>query len=397
MLRSSVFVVVLVAACSGKHEAGPAPTPPSAPVPKAAADAAPAQAAPEAKAPDAAPAEIPPPPGEFDAQGALLFRVAACGGDTALPARLDAATVDAHCTALAKVTGEYREKWLDKALPFLAGIVPAGLPDHVVYPFGGSDLVTALATFPTAREITIISLEPAGDVRVVDKLAGDELKASLKENRDHLLFLYRSAFHRTEDLKEMTESGLPGHLVGTMVGLQILGYAPVTLRYFTLNDDGTPAYQKTVAANVEITFRAPGQPLKTYRHMAANLGNGPLKKNTGLLAYLAARAPYTAMTKASSFLLWNPNFTVIRDLLLSQMAWMISDATAPLPSAAGKKGFEQVPFGTFDGAEIAFTDLAHVEEMIELWKESEKRECPIRYGYSDIKRRAHLLVTRKKP
>ena len=33
------------------------------------------------------------------------------------------------------------------------------LPKKVLYPFGGSDLISALAVFPDAEEITIISLE----------------------------------------------------------------------------------------------------------------------------------------------------------------------------------------------------------------------------------------------
>jgi hypothetical protein len=393
-MRRILAFTLVAAACGGDKESAPAPAP--------AADAR-APVAPPADAtvvvdaaPAAEPAEPPPTPGEFDAQAKVFFRIAACGGDAPLPAHAPAAIVDAHCAALDKVIAEYREKWVDKALPFLAEIVPDDLPDQIIYPFGGTDLVTALATFPDAREITIISLEEAGDIRLVDKTKGDDLEESLKQNRDHVQFLYRSAFHRTEDLKEMTTSGLPGHLFGTFVGLKVLGYEPVTMRYFEIKEDGSLEYVTRNFTNMELTFRKPGGKLQTYRHIATNLANAPLKKNVGLKAYMTSRAPFTAMTKASSFLLWNPNFVVIRDLLLDNMVWMISDATAPLPSIAKKKGFEQIPYGTFTGAEPAFEDLKHVEEMIELWEKSEKRECPIRYGYSDIKRRPHLLITRKK-
>ena len=43
-----------------------------------------------------------------------------------------------------------------------------------------------------------------------------------------------------------------------------------------------------------------------------------------------------------------------------------------------------------------FANLEHVVQRVELWMKSEKRPCPIRYGYSDIKRRPNLLITRKK-
>jgi hypothetical protein len=312
-LRSVLVCVALltVAACGDKEEPAAAPVP----APEKEKDAAPpAVAADAAEVPDAAPTTdaapaVAPPAekGEFDQQGKDLYRVAACGGadaGAALPARIPAKLVETHCAAFEKIVAEYKAKWLDKAVPFLASIVPADLPDRVLYPFGGSDLITALATFPEMREITIISLEKSGDVRAIDRLKAEDLARSLKENRDHLTFLLRSAFHKTVDLKAMSENGLPGELVDDMVALRVHGREPVTVRYFKIKPDGSLDYVTNSFNNVEITFRKPGGPVQTYRHVSADLSNGGLAKNVGLMAYMKARAPFTAMTKASSFLLW---------------------------------------------------------------------------------------------
>jgi hypothetical protein len=400
----------LLAACGEKEqEQSPPPsdraaTPPPAPAeppakppePAAAPDAAAAAPAP-APAPSAEATPDPPAAkGEFDQQAKELFRVVACGGSDPVPERIPAKLVDSHCAAFEKIIAEYQSKWLDKARPFLAEVVPADLPDRVLYPFGGSDLITALATFPEAREITIISLEKSGDVRAIEKLKTEDLARSLKENRDHLTFLLRSAFHKTVDLKAMSENGLPGELVDDMVALRVHGRAPLTMRYFKIKEDGSLEYVADHVANVEISFQKPGGAVQTYRHVSADLSDGGLKHNPGLMAYMKARAPFTAMTKASSFLLWEPYFSTIRNFLLENMVWMISDATGPLPEHAKKAGFEQVPYGDFTGPEPAFPNLKHKEEMMELWAKSEKRPCPIRYGYSDAKRRPHLLITRKK-
>ncbi len=392
-LLRSLYLAFALVSCGDKDEptaAKPAVPDEPAPDPEPVADAQ----APTDAEPAAAPTG-PDPVGEYDAQAKLLFRVAACGGTAELPARIPAKLVETHCAAFEKIVTEYKTKWLDKAVPFLATVVPPGLPDRVIYPFGGSDLITALATFPDAREITIISLEKSGDVRAIDRLKAEDLGTSLKENRDHLTFLLRSAFHKTVDLKAMSENGLPGELVDDMVALRVHGLEPVSLRYYKLADDGTIEYTPKSFTNVELTFRKPGGPLRTYRHVSADLSNGGLKKNVALMAYLKARAPFAAMTKASSFLLWESYFSTIRDFLLENMVFMISDATAPLPKDAQKAGFEQIPYGVFEGAEPAFENL-DASAMVELWKKSEKRESPIRYGYSDIKRRPHLLITRKK-
>ncbi|HEX4474405.1 MAG TPA: hypothetical protein VH142_04960, partial [Polyangiaceae bacterium] len=103
-------------------------------------------------------------PGEdFIESGRELFRVAACGGTSDVPAKLDRWLVDNHCTLLTRMYEAYKARWLAKAEPFLSGVRPSGLPTTVVYPFGGGDLVTALAVFPDATDFTTISLEPAGD------------------------------------------------------------------------------------------------------------------------------------------------------------------------------------------------------------------------------------------
>jgi len=107
---------------------------------------------------------------DFVADARTLLRVAACGGDDMVPARFEAGAVDAHCKMLVREYDRYRARWLDVAEPFLQSIVPRGLPPVVVYPFGGGDLLTALATFPDATEFLTMSLEAPGDVRAVETL-----------------------------------------------------------------------------------------------------------------------------------------------------------------------------------------------------------------------------------
>ena len=89
---------------------------------------------------------------DFIDQARVLFRVAACGPTGEIPARFDAAVVGKHCSELEQAYDEYRKSWVDLAKPFLANLRPKDLPSAVVYPFGGGDVVTALATFPDAKE-----------------------------------------------------------------------------------------------------------------------------------------------------------------------------------------------------------------------------------------------------
>src|SRR5262245_34164489 len=101
---------------------------------------------------------------DFIAEAKVIYRVVACGGTTeAAPSNLDAKTVDAHCTQMAKMYDSIKGHYFEPASAFFAPLRPKDLPTTVVYPFGGGDLLGALVTYPDARDITTISLEHAGD------------------------------------------------------------------------------------------------------------------------------------------------------------------------------------------------------------------------------------------
>ena len=95
---------------------------------------------------------------DFTPEAKLLWRIAACGGSDALPEGVDAKMVDRHCKDLEAAITKYKTRWVDKAVPVLSTVVPADVPKTVVYPFGGGDLLTALATYPNATELTTMSL-----------------------------------------------------------------------------------------------------------------------------------------------------------------------------------------------------------------------------------------------
>jgi hypothetical protein len=338
---------------------------------------------------------------DFATQVAALYRVAACGGEAALPEAIDAKVVDAHCKELRAFYTRHTDRWIAKARPVLAKIVPAGLPDKIVYPFGGGDLMTALATFPDATEITTISLETAGDVRTIDTIKKATLKETLDTNRENLRRLMAVAHSKTTNLQLVARDDLPGQLIFSLAALALYGFEPVSLRYFRINADGTLHYLTQAEldfTNVEIEYRQAGDakaPIRTFRHIAFNLDDDHMGKDGALLAHLGAKGKITAMTKAASFLLWREDFSKIRDYLLANMEWMISDATGILPSAAKAAGFEQETWGKFLGPFLEGIRKKKSNEMLRLWRDGPYQALDFRYGYPDNASNAHLMVTRR--
>jgi hypothetical protein len=359
---------------------------------------------------------------DFIAEARLLSRLVACAGDAEMPAGWPSAVLKRHCALLREQRAKYQARWIERTRPFLARVVPADLPKSVVYPFGGGDLVTALATFPNADEFTTISLELAGDVRGVPSLTPKQLRASLDSTLENLRCLFAVSHSKTTNLKAGSHSSLPGEIAFALVAFSVFDYEPVSLRYFRLDAQGKLAYWKAselgavgvpVAkdagpnpfTNVEITFRARQDvkdgakdgakaPLRIYRHIAANLDDAHFLGNRPLALHLAGKGQVAALIKAASYLLWFDTFSHIRSYLLDHAAWMLSDSTGIQPSLARAAGFEQECYGLFHGPFLAKN--SHIKsEFLTLWQASPRRMLPFYFGYPDIDGHGHMMVTRR--
>jgi hypothetical protein len=316
-----------------------------------------------------------------------------------------------HCKQMAMLERWWRKRWLSRAQPFLEKVVPGDLPSRIVYPFGGGDLLTALVTFPRASEITTLSLEPAGDVRAIDSVEPDDLDEGLADVRVLTSKLFAVAHSKTSVMRQMSKAKFPGELALTLIALTLNDLEPVSVRYFrvgaggeltylTAEDLATAAGAASVAeraepfANIEIAFRARGGAGETrlFRHISANLDDIHLSADPAVLRHLESKGQVTAITKAASYLLWWRGFSEIRGYLLGHMVWMISDSTGIPPEHAGAAGFEQIPYGQFEGPFLKAAQKPS-EAFQRLWASSVE-PISFRFGYPDVAGNSHLLITR---
>ena len=363
---------------------------------------------------------------DFIAEAKVIYRVVACGNPSeAPPANLDAKVIEAHCAQIAKMYESIKGHYFEPASAFFAPLRPKDLPTTVVYPFGGGDLLGALTTYPDARDITTISLEHAGDPTRMPRLVKKaQLKQALTDFRSSVSGLLQLHDSTSENMRKLEVGGIPGQLSMHMTGMTAHGFEPVSLKFFTLNDDGTihyltqteidalapkkakkkrPSWVDTdfseAYSHMELTFRKAGDPkapLVTHRHFAWNLGDKGFKGST-LEKHLTAKGKIAAMTKAASYLIWNSGFFGIRDYLLANMTWMVSDSTGIEPKAAKKAGFVQTTYGTYKGAFLEEAAPGVNDQMLEMWEKQPRRKLPFRYGYPDNEKHVHLMITAPAP
>lgn len=359
---------------------------------------------------------------DFIEDAKLLMRVVACAGDTPLPTSVDSKVVEAHCRLLQPAIDKYRKVYVDGAKGFLAELRPAGLPATVVYPFGGGDLVSALTAYPDASDIITISLELAGDPTRVGKLNRTKLEHSLMVIRQQLLALIEvESFSRSTRLSSLQRSDIPALLSFFLVGLAVHDYEPLSLKFFRLDKDGERNYLNSdeiaaikknakslksswlspdfseAFANSELAFRKRGMsdaPTMVHRHIAANIGDNALKNDPIVLTYLNRQGRVSAIIKAASYLLWQNDFSIIRDYLLTHVDFMISDSSGIPPSFAKSAGYFQETYGDFSRAYLPTASVEISKEFEKLWKSQPRRDLPFRFGYPDNRGRNNLLITK---
>jgi hypothetical protein len=357
---------------------------------------------------------------DYIAQAKLFYRVVACGGSDALPDAVDKQAVDKHCEEMAKRYEHFQTKYIKPASEFFASVRPANLPTTVVYPFGGGDLASALVTYPDAREITTISLEHSGDPTRLGTLDKAKLRAALSAYRDAVSGLLSLNDSTSENMRKLEKGGIPGQLSFHITGMTAMGFEPVALKFFTLNDDGTIHYltQAEVDAlaskkakkvkygwvdtdfseafnNMELSFRKAGDPkapVIVHRHIAANLADKGFK-GSPLEKHLLAKGKVAVLTKAASYLMWESGFSAIRDYLAQNLVWMASDATGLPPFVAKKAKLKQVTYGSFAGPFLEEANKDVGEQMVKLWQSQPHRKLGFRYGYPDSAQNLHLMIT----
>ena len=358
-------------------------------------------------------------PADFIGDAKLLYTVAACGDGT-----VDASIqkiVEHHCKAINERLTKFRALYFDKGRSFFDKLVPADAPTTVVYPFGGGDLLSALVAFPSATEITTISLEQAGDPRRLKGLRPAQVEASLGMLRLEIGGLISVGSNTSENLSDQQRNDVPGQVASFMLALVAGGYEPVSMRYFTIDDAGELHYLEQseiddldkqagkslkgdwkpptfspAFANVEIQYRKIGETqVRVHRHIGWNLGNAYLKLHPQLIRHLEKKGPVTVLVKGASYLLWRPDFSRTREYILDHLKWMLSDSTGIPPKFAKPAGMIQETYGDYNGAFLEGAQAnPHDEDRIELWKGQRRRALPFRFGYVDKDKQAHLLVTR---
>ena len=208
-----------------------------------------------------------------------------------------------------------------------------------------------------------------------------------------------------------------------LLALAIGGYEPVGMKFFKIEPDGKLHYftkeeidADTKAASqlrvtwnkptfsesfrhVEIQYKKIGESqIRTHRHIAWNVEDKYLADHGEVLRHLEAKGKVTMMVKGGSYLLWFSSFKTIRNYILGNLKWMLSDSTGPAPTHAKPAGMVQEAYGKYTGPvdEIKVVEGTREDLDMKALFAKPAGPMPFRFGYLDKLNNKHVVITRPK-
>lgn len=226
-----------------------------------------------------------------------------------------------------------------------------GATGQVTYMFGGPDLVSTLALFPSARLYALGGLEPVGRLTNPLSLAPDELHASLAMLRKSTEVIMNFSHFITKDMKtELAASHFQGVFPIMLVFLSFTDARIDLAERLTLRRDGTlaPGEAGGGLPALRIVFRAaPGAAPSEVVYLQANLADSALKSNPAVLDWLASRGRATGYLKAASYLMHSGGFNTVRDFLLRHCSAIVQDDSGIPLDVFRERDWRVINFGSY--------------------------------------------------
>jgi hypothetical protein len=277
----------------------------------------------------------------------------------------------------------------------------------VFYPFSGADFANMYNFFPDAETYVMISLERVGRIPDFPAMSKPDLEAFFtglqRVNKDLLDLDYFITSNLKTDLKE---KGMQGILPLLLLFMAREKLRVIDVQHWFMNRNssieempalGQVTSDKGSIPGVRIVFqRDVRKQTQNLYYFRFNLGRGYFDQNDQFVSLLESFGPFVTFEKASSYLMFDPDFAAIRQFILDHSMHILqSDSGIPIryfdPSMWNLK-----LFGTYKKPVPTFSDQ-HQKDLAELYQKT-KNIRPITFGvgYHHLPGTANLLLATRK-
>ena len=267
--------------------------------------------------------------------------------------------------------------------------------DAVFYPFGGPDILNAVALLPDAPSYTLLGLEPVGPLPsptlVADGPTLHAVQRALTYALRHNIFI--------TDAMETQVQGKVGVAALLSFFLVRSGHAIVDARPVTLAADGAVVDDVDDADplrvhGIELVVRRSDRAqLQRVRYFSGNINDEFFARVQGLTSHLSSLGTLTTMIKAASYLMYYPAFDDVRAFVLARSRAIVTD-TSGLPfHRLDTPAWRLSLYGTYVAPIHAFADRCQ-PDLKDALHDRAKGPLPFSYGYSYAGHN-HVVVARR--
>ncbi|RYD48653.1 MAG: hypothetical protein EOP85_03135 [Verrucomicrobiaceae bacterium] len=257
-----------------------------------------------------------------------------------------------------------------------------GTPRTVLYPFGGPDLLYAMALFPNSSRYILLGLEPVGGLPDLENIEPASVIGSLPGHSKAVETQLLHGYFITKDMKTDFSNGA------------IQGVTPVLLSALGLMDAQVHSVSGTSAGGksaVEIDFTLPGRGRKSVTYVSGDLSNGGFKG--GYSSWLSSNASgSTAYFKAASYLMQDGSFTGIRNWVLSNCRSVVQDDSGIPYKAYDQQVWDLRLFGNYDGPISFFSKHAQADLKAAYDAAGPFNELTFGSGYEMTPSKANMMI-----
>ncbi|MCS7162825.1 MAG: hypothetical protein NZ958_05820 [Bacteroidia bacterium] len=211
---------------------------------------------------------------------------------------------------------------------------------RIFYPFSGADWPTVYTVYPQGSTYILFGLEQEGDPHYLRTLPPREIPPHLQGPYGALADLLRLTFFKTKDMQTQLAHGkLRGLLPVFLALFARTGHAIYKVEHIILREGGQidtlAASQKKPPQScwdnpiTGLRFQVGRSPeaLQEVIYFSLNAANAGLKTQTGSYAFLSRLAPCVTLIKSASYLLFSPEFSEMRRLILTQSVGILQEDT----------------------------------------------------------------------
>ena len=277
----------------------------------------------------------------------------------------------------------------------------------VFYPFSGADFAYMYSVFPEARTYVMISLERVGripDFSAMSNANLDSFFAGLQ--RSHQDLLHRGYFITKNLETALQEKGMEGILPLLLLLMAREKVRVIDVQHWFMNPGGTvvetPAlesftFEKGSIPGVRIVFQREGyERTQTLYYLRFDLAKDSFGRNEKFVSFLKSFGPLATIEKAASYLMFDPDFSAIRQFILDRSMHILqTDSGIPMKFFDPSIWNLQL-FGTYEKPLPVFS-YRYQKDLAEIYKKT-KNIPPISFavGYHYRPGTANLLFATRK-